>query len=123
MSVAVRELKACLSRVLLRAQEGEVIEVTSHNKPIARIVGIPSCAGEGVRAVSYTHLDVYKRQAACRASSRVSARISTPTIRRLSGSTAVSYTHLDVYKRQPVIVGRIRIRWLGNRRTPLGCTT
>jgi hypothetical protein len=28
-------------RVLSRAQRGEIIEVTSHNKPIARIVGIP----------------------------------------------------------------------------------
>lgn len=47
MSIAVRELKAGLSRVLLRAQAGEVIEVTSHNRPIARIVGIPAQAGEG----------------------------------------------------------------------------
>lgn len=51
MSVAVRELKASLSRVLLRAQEGEVIEITSHNKPIARIVGIPPSTGEGVRGL------------------------------------------------------------------------
>ena len=29
MPVAVRELKASLSRMLLRAQQGEVIEVTS----------------------------------------------------------------------------------------------
>lgn len=49
MSVAVRELKASLSRVLSRAQRGEIIEVTSHNKPIARIVGIPEHAGPGLR--------------------------------------------------------------------------
>lgn len=48
MRVAIRELKANLSRVLSRAREGEVIEVTSHNKSIARIVGIPSPAGEGM---------------------------------------------------------------------------
>jgi prevent-host-death family protein len=48
MQVAVRELKANLSRLLTRAQQGEVIEVTSHNKPVARIVGIPSCAAEGL---------------------------------------------------------------------------
>ena len=41
MHIAIRELKAGLSRVLARAQAGEVIEVTSHNRPIARIVGIP----------------------------------------------------------------------------------
>lgn len=49
MSVAVRELKANLSRVLFRAQHGEVIEVTSHNKPIARIIGIPAHAEHGLR--------------------------------------------------------------------------
>ncbi len=42
MSIAVRELKTHLSSILARAQSGEVIEVTSHNKPIARIIGIPS---------------------------------------------------------------------------------
>jgi prevent-host-death family protein len=51
MSVAIRELKASLSRVLLRAQEGEVIEVTSHSKPIARIVGIPLHAEDGLRGL------------------------------------------------------------------------
>ena len=42
MLVAIRELKASLSSILARAQCGEVIEVTSHNKPIARIIGIPA---------------------------------------------------------------------------------
>lgn len=51
MHVAIRELKASLSRILSRAQEGEVIEVTSHNKSIARIVGIPPQAGEGLRGL------------------------------------------------------------------------
>ena len=51
MHVAVRELKASLSRILSRAQEGEVIEVTSHNKSIARIVGIPALASEGLRGL------------------------------------------------------------------------
>lgn len=51
MSIAVRELKANLSRVLMRAQEGEVIEVTSHNKPVARIIGIPHHAEAGLRGL------------------------------------------------------------------------
>lgn len=51
MYVAVRELKANLSRVLSLAQDGEVIEVTSHNKPIARIVGIPPQADDGLRSL------------------------------------------------------------------------
>lgn len=51
MSVAIRELKASLSSVLSRAQRGEIIEVTSHNKPVARIIGIPQQAGEGLRGL------------------------------------------------------------------------
>jgi prevent-host-death family protein len=49
MRVAVRELKSSLSRVLSLAQGGEIVEVTSHNKPIARIVGIPPQPDEGLR--------------------------------------------------------------------------
>jgi prevent-host-death family protein len=51
MPIAIRELKASLSRVLQRAQAGEIIEVTSHSKPIARIVGIPAHANEGLRGL------------------------------------------------------------------------
>ena len=57
MPIAIRELKASLSRVLQRAQAGEVIEVTSHNKPIARIariariVGIPAHADAELRGL------------------------------------------------------------------------
>lgn len=49
MHIAVRELKANLSRVLSRAREGEVIEVRSHNTPIARIIGIPPAADAPLR--------------------------------------------------------------------------
>jgi len=38
--VSVRELKTHLSSWLARAQSGEVLEVTSHRKPIARITGV-----------------------------------------------------------------------------------
>jgi len=47
--VAVRELKAQLSLVLAQARAGQVIEVRSHNVPIARIVGIPQMADEPLR--------------------------------------------------------------------------
>ena len=33
------------------AQAGEISEITSHNKPIARIVGIPPSAGAGLRGL------------------------------------------------------------------------
>jgi prevent-host-death family protein len=38
--VSVRELKTHLSAWLARAQAGDVVEVTSHHKPIARITGL-----------------------------------------------------------------------------------
>jgi len=38
--VSVRDLKTHLSEWLARAQAGEVVEVTSHRKPIARITAI-----------------------------------------------------------------------------------
>lgn len=38
--VSVRDLKAHLSAWLARAQAGEVVEVTSHRRPIARITGL-----------------------------------------------------------------------------------
>jgi prevent-host-death family protein len=38
--VSVRDLKTHLSEWLGRVQAGEVVEVTSHRKPIARITGI-----------------------------------------------------------------------------------
>lgn len=48
MQVAIRDMKANLSRILSRARAGESIEVTSHHKPIARIIGIPSGTSEGL---------------------------------------------------------------------------
>ena len=38
--VSVRDLKTHLSEWLARAQAGEVVEVTSHRKPIARITAV-----------------------------------------------------------------------------------
>ena len=66
----------------------------------------------GVASVSYTHLDVYKRQvlfanfAESVAEGRGKAQAASlkktqkDTTAHLLGSDAVSYTHLDVYKRQ-----------------------
>ena len=42
--VSVRELKTHLSEWLARAQSGEVVEVTSHRKPIARITALNPAA-------------------------------------------------------------------------------
>lgn len=48
MRIAMRELKTGLSRCIAQARAGTVIEVTSHDKPVARIVGIPPAGSSGV---------------------------------------------------------------------------
>ena len=53
-------------------------------------------------AVSYTHLDVYKRQLHLRF--RADLRV------HLVEERPVSYTHLDVYKRQDLIPTELRAR-------------
>ena len=50
---------------------------------------------EGRNPVSYTHLDVYKRQL------NVLILIYQPEDKCTDSKKSVSYTHLDVYKRQP----------------------
>ena len=57
-------------------------------------------AGEAhaLRPVSYTHLDVYKRQAHQRAGEQ--QRLACFCCQYPHGLAPVSYTHLDVYKRQ-----------------------
>ena len=49
MNIPVREFKARLSYFLACAQAGEAVEVTSHGKLIARIVGVPPQADAGLR--------------------------------------------------------------------------
>ena len=54
--------------------------------------------------VSYTHLDVYKRQVIRRAGGHKVQRHHGKLLGRaaLEKAHPVSYTHLDVYKRQPM---------------------
>lgn len=48
MRVAIHELKAGLSRLVAQAHAGATIEITSHDKPVARLVGVPALAADGV---------------------------------------------------------------------------
>lgn len=48
MRIPMHELKAGLSRYIAQARTGEPIEITSHDKPVARIVGIPPTDKAGV---------------------------------------------------------------------------
>jgi prevent-host-death family protein len=42
MQVSMHEFKSHLSRYVSQAQSGQLIELTSHRKVVARIVGVPS---------------------------------------------------------------------------------
>lgn len=48
MQVSIRELKAHLSQYLRRAQAGQSLEITSHRKTVARIIGVAATADEGL---------------------------------------------------------------------------
>jgi prevent-host-death family protein len=48
MQVLIRELKAHLSQYLGRAQAGQSLEITSHRKVVARIVGVPAPSDQGL---------------------------------------------------------------------------
>lgn len=52
MQVPIRELKANLSRYLAQARAGEAVEVTSHRKTVARIVGVPATELDGVASLA-----------------------------------------------------------------------
>ena len=55
---------------------------------------------KGYIPVSYTHLDVYKRQGLIGAGYKMTKSGGVLITVRNSDKGAVSYTHLDVYKRQ-----------------------
>ena len=48
MQVSIREFKAHLSRYLVQAQKGQPLDITSHRKVVARIVGVPATESTGV---------------------------------------------------------------------------
>lgn len=48
MKISLHELKASLSRCIGWARAGEVIEITLHHKPVARIVGIAAANASGM---------------------------------------------------------------------------
>ena len=90
-------------------QPGQVLRI-----PAAALPAQPVAAAVTFIPVSYTHLDVYKRQARYRrpatrlVMSRERGRCTPHLIQDMVAQVAlgpkaepVSYTHLDVYKRQP----------------------
>ena len=51
MQIAIHQLKAHLSRCVAQASAGEVIVITSHNRPVARLTGVPAAAPCGLQAM------------------------------------------------------------------------
>ncbi len=50
MQVPIHELKNHLSQYLQRVKEGELIIITSHHKPIAKLISIPQELGTEINA-------------------------------------------------------------------------
>ena len=48
MLVSIQEFKSHLSQYVGQAQSGELIELTSHRKVVARLVGVPPADSAGV---------------------------------------------------------------------------
>ena len=80
--------------------------IITTNLKLSELKNPPDLAHARIYAVSYTHLDVYKRQAVnwnigtCSCSLVLAVVISAILILCMKEREAVSYTHLDVYKRQ-----------------------
>ena len=43
MIVSMREMKSHLAKYVRQARAGQMIALTSHNKIVARIIGVPNC--------------------------------------------------------------------------------
>jgi prevent-host-death family protein len=48
MKVSIHEFKSHLSQYVGQAQAGQLIELTSHRKVVARLVGVPSAGSAGI---------------------------------------------------------------------------
>ena len=48
MHVSMQEFKSHLAQYVGQAQSGQVIELTSHRKVVARLVGVPTSDNEGI---------------------------------------------------------------------------
>jgi prevent-host-death family protein len=48
MQVSIQDFKSHLSHYVSQAQSGQLIELTSHRRVVARIVGVPSTESVGV---------------------------------------------------------------------------
>jgi len=56
MLISIQEFKSHLAKYVAQAQNGQVIELTSHRKVVARIIGVPQYGSEGVHRLLATGL-------------------------------------------------------------------
>lgn len=74
MQVSMQEFKSHLSHYVCQAQSGEVVELTSHRKVVARIVGVPLVASVGVSSLLATGRAVWQGGKPVGASLQLQAR-------------------------------------------------
>lgn len=51
MRVSMQEFKSHLAQYVVQAQNGQLIELTSHRKVVAKVVGVPSTASIGIASL------------------------------------------------------------------------
>ena len=61
MQVSIQEFKSHLSRYVGEAQSGNLIELTSHRKVVARIVGVPLVESVGLTNLLSTGVATWQR--------------------------------------------------------------
>jgi len=99
MQVAVHDLKAHLSRFLSRAQAGESIEVTSHNRLIARIVGVPAGTAEELREKGLAPPKRLSENVENSRSSRGHRSVASAVCVQLEGASSIGRPSLSVSTR------------------------
>ena len=88
MEVSVRELKARLSEYLRRLKAGDEITVTSHGKPVGRL--LPPRARAATRSAEEEAVEVLRGQSWIRPGRRGKPRVPKPIIRIEAGEKTLS---------------------------------
>lgn len=74
MLVSINEFKSHLSRYVSQAQAGQPIELTSHRKVVARLIGIPSSEENGISRLLAQGIATWQGGKPCGAELRLAER-------------------------------------------------
>jgi len=55
MQIPISEFKSHLAKYVKQARSGEIIELTSHRKVVARMTGVPKTGQKGLANLHYWH--------------------------------------------------------------------